>query len=109
MTGCTNQIVIDTNITNGDPNVTGCFVLMVGLPFLQSGVKVDVAGSNFPPAGGDSQLIGSSTNFDLNVVGLPCEPPDPVPTVSQWGLLILLLSGMSMGTVLFGRRRAVPT
>ncbi|NOT01078.1 MAG: hypothetical protein HOP29_10660 [Phycisphaerales bacterium] len=31
-----------------------------------------------------------------------------IPTVSEWGLLVLLLSGISMGTVLFGRRRMVP-
>ncbi|NOT01077.1 MAG: hypothetical protein HOP29_10655 [Phycisphaerales bacterium] len=31
-----------------------------------------------------------------------------IPTVSQWGLVVLTLGGLSMGTVLFGRRRTVP-
>jgi hypothetical protein len=32
-------------------------------------------------------------------------PPAGVPTVSEWGLAILLLIGLIAGTVLFNRRR----
>ena len=29
--------------------------------------------------------------------------PNAVPTVSEWGLVVLLLLGLSMGTIAFGR------
>ncbi|NOT02186.1 MAG: hypothetical protein HOP29_16375 [Phycisphaerales bacterium] len=31
-------------------------------------------------------------------------PHDAVPTLSQWGLFVLLLGGLSLGTLVFGRR-----
>lgn len=56
---------------------------------------------------------GGPTGLNLTgqltaVAGRCCSPTRNVPTVSEWGLLVLLLGGMSMGTVLFGRRRRIP-
>jgi len=43
--------------------------------------------------------------------GFPACEAAPVPTVSEWGLVVLTLIGCIAGTVLFGivRRRAQPT
>ena len=30
---------------------------------------------------------------------------EAIPTVSEWGLIVLTLLGMTAGTVMFGRRR----
>jgi len=40
-------------------------------------------------------------------VDCTCGPPPPVPTVSEWGLLVLSLIGLVAGTILFDRRRTV--
>ncbi len=34
-----------------------------------------------------------------------CPPPAVIPTVSEWGLIVMALLGLAMGTVMFGRRR----
>lgn len=34
-----------------------------------------------------------------------CECTEPIPTVSEWGLIILTLLGLTAGTIVFGRRR----
>jgi len=36
-----------------------------------------------------------------------CKCIDGIPAVSEWGLVVLTLVGLVMGTILFGRRRAV--
>lgn len=36
-----------------------------------------------------------------------CEPVAPVPTVSEWGLAIMVLVGLSAGTIMFSRKRAL--
>ncbi|NOT02759.1 MAG: hypothetical protein HOP29_19320 [Phycisphaerales bacterium] len=38
------------------------------------------------------------------IPGCVVDPPPNIPTVSQWGLFALLLAGLSMGTITFGRR-----
>jgi hypothetical protein len=35
------------------------------------------------------------------------EPPAPVPTVSEWGLVVLMLLGLTAGTIIFARKRVM--
>jgi len=45
-------------------------------------------------------LNGDGCDEFCNFEGAP-----PIPAVSEWGLLVLVLVGLTVGTVLFGRRR----
>lgn len=39
--------------------------------------------------------------------GIVCTPKAGVPTVSEWGLGIMVLLGLTVGTIVFSRRRPV--
>ena len=42
--------------------------------------------------------------------GEPQDVPEPVvPTVSEWGLAIMTLLGLTAGTIIYGRRRLIDT
>lgn len=47
-------------------------------------------------------LAGTSLDADGDDIPDECRS---IPTVSQWGLVVLLLGGLCMGTIMFGRRR----
>ncbi len=58
------------------------------------------------------QCPGEDDLLDENLDGIPdClpQPPEGIPAVSQWGLLILVLLLMTGGKVYFGGRRAAQT
>jgi len=53
-------------------------------------------------AAGDSytaNFISASTDFDLTISGGGCEPCPLIPTLSQWGLIVLCLLLMSFGAI----------
>lgn len=52
------------------------------------------------PAGGG---VGNVWAQDQDCADIVCGVP-PVPTVTQWGLIIMTLAGLALGSVLFGRR-----
>ena len=60
-------------------------------------------------AGASFDGVGSSCAGDSNGNGLDdnCEPGEQVPTVSEWGLVILALLLGTMGKLYFGRREAM--
>ena len=35
----------------------------------------------------------------------PWSPGDEIPTVSEWGLIVMTVLGLSAGTIMYGRRR----
>lgn len=55
----------------------------------------------------DGSLVGNCPSGECNP-DCTCVPAR-VPTVSEWGLVILTLVGLSAGTILFGRSRAAVT
>ena len=44
------------------------------------------------------------SDLDGDGAGDACDPP-PVPTVSEWGLILMALLLLTMGTIVFTRRR----
>jgi cysteine-rich repeat protein len=80
----------DGNTTPGDHCDANCRIEVVcGDGFLDAPEQCDDGNT----ADGD----GCSANCTIEVVG--------VPAVSEWGLLVLVLIGLTVGTVMFGRRR----
>ncbi|MCH7725443.1 MAG: IPTL-CTERM sorting domain-containing protein [Planctomycetes bacterium] len=53
----------------------------------------------------DGIEILNGTAQDINNNGVPDECEVIIPTVSEWGLIILMLLALAVGTILFGRRR----
>ena len=41
-----------------------------------------------------------ATNFSISTT-----PAAAIPTVSEWGLIVMTLLGMTLGTIIFTRRR----
>ncbi len=65
-------------------------------------------GDNYKNATAGEQCDGTDDAFcpDLCQEDCQCPPPtEVIPTVTEWGLLVMLLLGLTMGTVAFGRRR----
>jgi len=56
----------------------------------------------FADADGAPGLI-QATFFDAAEVG-PVDPDEPIPTVSEWGLVVLVLALLVLGKLYFGRR-----
>ena len=64
---------------------------------------------------GDNAIVGNEQCDGTEVANCPsgiCNPDctcqaAPVPTVSEWGLLVLTLIGLTAGTVMFNRMKAV--
>ena len=59
--------------------------------------------------GGTLRGAGSACEGDADGDGVDdaCEPPAAViPTVPQWGLIVMTVLGLALGTILFGRRRS---
>ena len=50
----------------------------------------------------DNECIPAVTEDDL--ICVPSE--NPIPTVSEWGLVVMTLLGLTVGTIIFARRRA---
>lgn len=53
----------------------------------------------------DDCEISSGLADDVDGDGTPDECESPVPTVSEWGLTVMTVLGLTVGTILFGRRR----
>ena len=58
------------------------------------------------PKGAGSVCLGDANG---NGVDDACEEPGVIPTVSEWGLVILALSLLVAGKIYFSRRRATTT
>ncbi len=71
--------------------VSGFEPLIIAIPLDASGEPFELLG-----AGGDDVSRGLAINIFL----VP-----PIPTVSEWGLIILTLLGLTLGTIVFARRR----
>jgi len=60
-------------------------------------------------AEGDSytaNFTSTSTGYDLTISGGGCEPCPLIPTLSQWGLIVLCLLLMSLGSVTIMRKQS---
>ncbi len=57
---------------------------------------------------GDGRRYGGDGS-DCATIDPPCIPPSAtdIPTVSEWGLIVMTLIGLTLGTVLFRRSRRV--
>ena len=45
--------------------------------------------------------------FSVNFSSATFEgPPEPIPTVSQWGFVVLVMHPLTAGTLLYGRSRS---
>jgi len=95
-TGCGNSIITsgetcdDGNLNNGD----GC----------DSNCTATGCGNGIVTAGEDCD-DGNLTNGDGCDSACRFEGEPPVPAVSEWGLLVLVLIGLTAGTVIFGRKQ----
>ena len=69
-------------------------------------VSVDVRGENFVITNGfiRHDCVQQSLDLAFVITGEPPAPP-PIPTVSEWGLIIMTLLLLTAGTVVFARRR----
>jgi cysteine-rich repeat protein len=97
-TGCGNGIVSagetcdDGNLTAGDGCDANCQLEAVcGNGLVEVGEECDGQNAAACPPGGSCNSI--------------CQCIAGIPAVSEWGLLVLVLVGLTVGTVLFGRRR----
>lgn len=98
-TGCGNGIVTsgelcdDGNLIDGD----GCSSVCVG-PVCGDGIVDAGIGEECDGMAAAACAPGGSCNSICRcIVG--------IPAVSEWGLLVLVLVGLTVGTVMFGRRR----
>lgn len=71
---------------------------------------VFVAGVNeVSPGDPNSQVVqpvtGTSGQGVTHTVEIAPAPPTPIPTVSEWSLVIMTVLAFTAGTILFGRRR----
>lgn len=71
---------------------------------------------NFDGSCSDTTEAACDSSVGLNVVwnkGVSCSDDDfvceTIPTVSEWGLIVMTLLGCTLGTILYGRRRAART
>jgi hypothetical protein len=70
-------------------------------------------GMVFDEARGETVLFGGVTNLAYGQVPNESsgetwsygEPPPPVPTVSEWGLIAMTVLGLTVGSILFSRAR----
>ena len=53
---------------------------------------------------GDTDVLSAST-FDDKIAWYENTGPSPIPTVSEWGLIVTVLLMLTAGTVIFIRRR----
>ncbi len=79
--------------SNGSGQVTPINVVLPAGAENQSEVQIRILTTN---ASGVDSLIGID---DISVTGTPPPPPPGVPTLSQWGLIILALFFMTLGTL----------
>ena len=54
------------------------------------------------PNGPGSVCLGDG---NANGVDDACEVTPIIPTVSEWGLIIMVMLGLAVGTIVFARRR----
>lgn len=55
------------------------------------------------------ELGNVTATIPATIVLSPPPPPGDIPTVSEWGLIILTLLGMTAGTIMLGQRRRPAT
>lgn len=60
-------------------------------------VKIEVFSNE---QGGGPEFVGMTIEVDLH---------DEVPAVSEWGLIVITLLAMTLGTIMLARRRGVTT
>jgi hypothetical protein len=60
---------------------------------------------NCGAVGGPCDMVGCGQSTDSDGDGIPDECESGIPTVSEWGLIILTLLLLTAGTVVIGRRR----
>lgn len=92
--------------------VTGPWVINVNpnLGVFAPNDGVFVAGVNeVSPGDPNSQVVqpvtGTSGQGVTHTVEIAPAPPTPIPTVSEWSLVIMTVLAFTAGTILFGRRR----
>jgi len=81
----------------GDPNGAFCHWDVVGVTFSGTAKSVSFSGAE-NQCGFDNVTFGSST---------PGPGPNPIPTLSQWGLIIFGIILLGFGTVYILRRRGL--
>ena len=66
----------------------------------------DQANADYPVCAGANNCMRFAGDVDFAVVPVvPRNADPPIPTVSEWGLIIMTLLLLTAGTVIFGRRR----
>ena len=71
-------------------------------PYNQTFTFSGCVGAYSSPDSGQGLLLGNITGIDLTIM-----EPNPIPTVSEWGMLILGLLLLMAGTVAVIRRRRI--
>ena len=70
-----------------------------------SGAGYEARGTLGQPDAGSASGGGYTVTGGFSAGVAPGEP-GVIPTVTEWGLIIMTLAGLMVGTIIFGRRRA---
>lgn len=95
-------------------NTCACFVGFVGAacdacgPDYYNYPTCTFCESTLTCSGNGTCNVSGGCNCNAGYTGVNCENgPPPVPTVSEWGLAVLTLTGLIAGSLLFQRRSPV--
>ncbi len=99
----------------GDGNVNGaagedCDAFGAETPTCDIDCTIAECGDNLKNAAAGEQCDGTDDTFcpGLCQEDCQCPPPPPIiPTVTEWGLIVMTLLGLVAGTIVFARRRVV--